>query len=209
IRCQFRIEILIRHFYLHDGTALELYVQYHSVDNKSDCTGYQYERRHHEAVFAFPHQLHHGYTSFTPYSHVFLAISRSETDCSIILVSVSAVKKLSITPMISVSANEIMGPVPNLQSMTATMTVVMFPSNMAEKALLKPKSMTALIVLPERSSSFILSNMITLTSMPIPTDRTIPARPGSVSVIPVQDTRFSVIIVSMKSAMEAMSPGSL
>ena len=77
-----------------------------------------------------------------------------------------------------------MGPVPNWYNTNEAITVVKFASIIVVIALLYPASIADLGVLPLRSSSRILSKIITLESMHIPTVRINPAMPGKVNVAP-------------------------
>ena len=95
-----------------------------------------------------------------------------------------AVNMEQIMPALKVTANPLMGPVPNWNNTTAAMKVVIFASTMVRKALEKPESIAALTVLPILTSSRILSNISTLASMAMPTVRMIPAIPGKVKAAP-------------------------
>jgi len=109
-------------------------------------------------------------------------------------------------PMSSVTANPLMGPVPNWKRKSAEMIVVMCVSMMVPKAREKPCSIAARTVFPSRSSSRIRSNTRTFESMAMPSVRMMPAMPGSVSValkyaiIPRRITRLS------RSARTALMP---
>ena len=74
------------------------------------------------------------------------------------------------------------GPVPNWYKTKDAIRVVTFASIMVVSALSYPESIAAFGVFPLRSSSLILSKIITLASMDIPTVRIKPAIPGSVRV---------------------------
>ncbi len=66
--------------------------------------------------------------------------------------------------------------------MMATMITVMFPSKMAEKLFWSPFEMAESSGLPVHSSSLMRVAVMMLASTPIPMERIIPAKPGSVSV---------------------------
>ena len=77
----------------------------------------------------------------------------------------------------------ILSGVPNAPISTMeTIIMVTLPSIIALKAFLKPLSIAPSIVLPFLNSSLMRSEAITLQSTPTPTDRMIPAMPGTVSV---------------------------
>ena len=73
-----------------------------------------------------------------------------------------------------------MEPTPIRYNTTAAIKVVILPSKIADNALLKPASIALLTDAPAPSSSLIRVKIITFASTAIPTDNTIPARPGSV-----------------------------
>ena len=98
-------------------------------------------------------------------------------------------------PIASVYAKPFTAPEPLRPSTKAAMRVVMFPSKIAEKALLNPIFMADCTVLPVPSSSLIRSKMITLASTAIPIERIIPAIPGRVKVRPATFIMISTSIV--------------
>ena len=71
---------------------------------------------------------------------------------------------------------------------------------------LKPFSQDGLIAPPAESSSLILVNIITLASTAIPMDKTIPAIPGSVSVLPMRAIAATSITMYASNAKFATSP---
>ena len=92
-------------------------------------------------------------------------------------------------------------------STNAAIRVVILPSMMADNALAKPDLIAESTVIPARSSSLIRANMITFASTAIPTDRMIPAIPGSVMVISNRLMHRITIIQYITSAMELAKPG--
>ena len=101
----------------------------------------------------------------------------------------------TIIPIASVYAKPLTAPEPLSPRTKAAISVVMFPSKIAENALLKPIFIADCTVLPVPSSSLIRSNMITFASTAIPIDRMIPAIPGSVNVSPATLIMMSTSIV--------------
>ena len=68
----------------------------------------------------------------------FLRTLRSISALNIVLVTNRAVNKLAIRPIDKVTANPLIGPEPNWNSIKAAMSVVVFESTIALRALLKP-----------------------------------------------------------------------
>ena len=100
--------------------------------------------------------------------------------------------------MLSVTANPLIGPVPIEYKITATKRVVIFASIIVLKAFANPFFIACWVSTLAFNSSDILAKIKTLASTAIPTVRTIPAIPGSVSVAPTRDiiavtsTRFDI-----------------
>ena len=101
-----------------------------------------------------------------------------------ILVTTIAVNIDDITPIDSVTANPLIGPVPKINNIIDAIKVVIFASAIVEKAFLYPSSIEANGVEPLATSSFILSKIKTFASTAIPTVKIIPAIPGNVNVAP-------------------------
>ena len=87
-------------------------------------------------------------------------------------------------PIKRVVAKPLIGPDPNINKIKAVNPVVIFASNIDDKALLKPSLTDCLRPLALESSSLILSNIRTLASTDIPIVKTIPAIPGKVRTAP-------------------------
>ena len=87
-------------------------------------------------------------------------------------------------PIRSVVAKPLIGPVPKINKISAVKPVVIFASNIEERALLKPSEIDLRIPFPLSSSSLTLSKIKTFASTDIPIVRTIPAIPGKVSTAP-------------------------
>ena len=86
-------------------------------------------------------------------------------------------------PIASVCAKPFTVPEPFKYNTTAAISVVILPSNIAQNALPNPLVIDVLTVFPDAIYSLIRANIITLASTAIPIVSTIPAIPGSVSVI--------------------------
>ena len=86
-------------------------------------------------------------------------------------------------PSASVWANPFTVPLPRSHSTPAAISVVIFPSTIADIAFWNPDFREACTLFPAVSSSFTRAKMITLASTAIPIPRMIPAIPGSVSVM--------------------------
>jgi hypothetical protein len=89
----------------------------------------------------------------------------------------TAVNILAVMPIIRVTANPLIGPVPNWKRKIAAIIVVTFASRIVLKAREKPAAIELKIPLPEESSSLILSKTKTLASTAIPIVNMIPAIP--------------------------------
>ena len=100
-----------------------------------------------------------------------------------VLVIVSAVNMDTTTPSASVCAKPLIVPEPIKPSTAAAISVVIFPSRIAESAFWNPILSAVFTVFPVAISSRIRAKMITLASTAMPMDRMIPATPGSVSVM--------------------------
>ena len=100
---------------------------------------------------------------------------------------VRAVNMLMTVPISNVTANPFTVPEPNANNTKPAIIVVTLPSKIEENASLKPESMDAKSDFPIRSSSLILSKIMTLASTAMPIERIIPATPGSVIVTPIDD----------------------
>ena len=100
-----------------------------------------------------------------------------------ILVMTKAVNMDRITPSASVMANPLTVPEPKIPRTAAAISVVIFPSRIADSALWNPVSMAVATVPPSAISSWILAKMMTLASTAIPMERMMPAIPGSVRVM--------------------------
>ena len=61
-----------------------------------------------------------------------------------------------MTPIASVSANPLTEPLPNTNNTAAAISVVTFPSRIAENALRKPLSIASGTFAPRAISSFVL-----------------------------------------------------
>ena len=85
-------------------------------------------------------------------------------------------------PIIKVTENPLIGPLPNENKAKAANKVVKLASTIVEIALWNPASIASRIFLPELNYSFILSKIKTFASTAIPTVKIIPAIPGRVSV---------------------------
>jgi hypothetical protein len=120
-----------------------------------------------------------------------------------------AVKTDAPRPTSSVTANPLIGPVPNWNRNRAEMIVVRWVSMMVANAREKPCSIDARAVFPSRISSRMRSNTSTFESTAMPSVRMMPAMPGSVSVnlkyaiTPSRMTRLS------SSASTAFTPAPL
>ena len=101
-----------------------------------------------------------------------------------ILVIKIAVNNEVPIPIRSVVANPLMGPVPKINKINAVKPVVIFASNIEDRALLKPSEIDLRVPFPLSSSSLTLSKIKTFASTDIPIVRTIPAIPGNVSTAP-------------------------
>ena len=99
------------------------------------------------------------------------------------LVIKSAVNIESTTPRARVTAKPFTVPVPIIPRTAAAISVVTFPSMMAESALWKPLPTECQIFFPSLISSRIRAKTMTFASTAIPIERMIPAIPGRVSVI--------------------------
>ena len=119
----------------------------------------------------------------------------------------TAVNMDRIIPSASVCAKPLIGPVPRSPSTIAAIRVVILPSMIAERALLKPIFTEEATVFPVASSSRILAKMITLASTAIPMPRMIPAIPGKVNVIPKDPSRITTSSTYIPSASTAAKPG--
>ena len=86
-------------------------------------------------------------------------------------------------PSAKVWANPFTLPVPIIPRTKAAISVVTFPSRIADNALWNPVFKAVLTFLPTASSSFTLAKMMTLASTAIPIPRIIPAIPGRVNVM--------------------------
>ena len=85
-------------------------------------------------------------------------------------------------PIISVVAKPFTVPLPKKNRTAAAISVVTLPSRIAGVALLKPAFSALRRLLPRTSSSFTRSKITIFASTAIPTESTIPAIPGNVSV---------------------------
>ena len=113
------------------------------------------------------------FTSFTP-----SVTSAFNTSCE----TTSAVNTDNTIPIASVIANPLIVPVPKIPSTSAAIRVVTLPSMIADNALWNPAFTDCLTEAPVASSSLIRVKITTFASTAIPTERMIPARPGSVNV---------------------------
>ena len=84
-------------------------------------------------------------------------------------------------PSDSVTAKPLIGPVPNMNSTIAAISVVRFESTIVEYALSQPARMLACGDMPFASSSRMRSKISTFASTAMPTVSTMPAMPGSES----------------------------
>ena len=94
----------------------------------------------------------------------------------------TAVNRLAMRPMTSVTAKPRTGPVPNTNRNALATTVVTCVSMMVTKARSNPAPMAAATALPARISSLMRSKMSTFESTAMPIESTRPAMPGSVQV---------------------------
>ena len=124
----------------------------------------------------------------------------------IILVITIAVNMERMIPRASVAANPLIVPEPMMPKTAAAISVVTFPSTMADAAFLNPVSIADFTVLPFASSSLIRANMITLASTAIPIDKMIPAIPGRVNVISNASRRMIISSTYSPSAKLAATP---
>ena len=85
-------------------------------------------------------------------------------------------------PIASVDAKPFTVPEPLQKRTAAAISVVTFPSMMADRAFAKPVLIADFTVLPIPISSLIRVKIITLASTAIPMDKIIPATPGRVNV---------------------------
>ena len=92
-----------------------------------------------------------------------------------------AVKRDVIIPIINVVAKPLIGPEPKINNITAVKPVVMFASNIEDKAFANPSATAWLFPLPFANSSLIRSKISTFASTDIPIVKTIPAIPGNVN----------------------------
>ncbi len=95
-----------------------------------------------------------------------------------------AVKSEVAIPINNVVAKPFIGPVPNIYRTRAVRPVVIFASNIEERALLKPSDIDCFKPFSFLISSLILSKIRTFASTDIPIVRTIPAIPGRVKTAP-------------------------
>ena len=110
-------------------------------------------------------------------------------------------------PRASVCAKPLTVPEPMKPSTAAAISVVIFPSRIAESAFWKPIFIEDFTVLPVAISSRIRAKIITLASTAIPIDRIIPAIPGSVRVISKPLSSRIISTTYMHSARELATPG--
>ena len=89
---------------------------------------------------------------------------------------------------------------------TAAIIVVMFESKIVHRAFENPVETAFFGSTPALSSSLILSNMITLASTAIPTERIRPAMPVYVRVDPNPPNVAIIITRFITSAMSAIRP---
>src|SRR3990167_2674485 len=87
-----------------------------------------------------------------------------------------------MTPIASVIANPLTIEVPKAYSIVAVISEETFEAQIDDQARLNPKSRALTFDLPQRSSSFILSNIKILASTAIPIDKINPAIPAKVKV---------------------------
>ena len=111
------------------------------------------------------------------------------------------------TPIASVMANPFTVPEPSTPSTAAAISVVIFPSKIADIAFLNPVSIALATERPAAISSLIRAKIITFASTAIPIERIIPAIPGSVSVISNASNIASIRAVYKRSASDAAIPG--
>ena len=97
-------------------------------------------------------------------------------------------------PSDRVIAKPLIGPVPKANRTTAAIKVVIFASDIDDKALSYPELILPWAVPPDRNSSLIRSKIRTLASTAIPTVRTIPAIPGRVSEACNRDNNATIKI---------------
>ena len=119
----------------------------------------------------------------------------------------SAVNMESTIPIASVLAKPLTVPEPRKYRTAAAIRVVMFPSRIADSALEKPALIADFTLCPRPISSLIRVKMITFASTAIPTERMIPATPGSVSVISNAVSMMSTRPTYRARAMTAATPG--
>ena len=117
-----------------------------------------------------------------------------------------AVKSEVRIPINKVVANPLIGPEPNINSITAVRPVVMFASNIEESAFENPSLIESASPLPLRSSSLIRSKISTFASTDIPMVRTIPAIPGKVNTAPKLVSTPKIKTMLNTSAISAYKP---
>ena len=100
------------------------------------------------------------------------------------LVMKIAVNNEVAIPISNVVAKPLIGPVPKIYNTRAVSPVVIFASNIEDKALLNPSFIDCFRPFSFLNSSLTLSNMSTFASTDIPIVKTIPAIPGSVNTAP-------------------------
>ena len=111
-----------------------------------------------------------------------------------------AVKSEVIIPISNVVANPFIGPVPNVYKISAVSPVVMFASNIEDKAFENPSLTDSFKPLPLISSSRTRSYISTFASTAIPIVNTIPAIPGRVSTAPKPESIPKINKILSKSA---------
>jgi hypothetical protein len=107
---------------------------------------------------------------------------------------VMAVNILTRTPIASVKAKPLIKLVPNQNKIIEVMIVERLLSRIDSQALQKPSRIASSRVLPEESSSFILSKIKMFASTAIPIVRMNPAIPAAVNV-----TQSSLKIESIRT----------
>ena len=96
--------------------------------------------------------------------------------------------------------------VPKINKISAVKPVVIFASNIEERALLKPSEIDLRIPFPLSSSSLTLSKIKTFASTDIPIVRTMPAIPGKVSTAPRPANIPKIRRILSNNAMSAKIP---
>ena len=127
----------------------------------------------------------------------------------IVLVTKTAVNIEQIIPTLNVVANPFIGPEPIKERIKAVISVVTLASRIVIKAILYPLLIEAIVLLPNFTSSLILSKIIILASTVIPIVSSSPAIPGNVKIASIVTRMATTIDIFIISAILAINPDRL